>query len=118
MFKKMVLSIGLLVAAVAPATLQASAFGGPQIDRTSVGAFSSVRYNAIYFVGGETAFVQANGDGSTNLHLSVYDSYGNLIYSVSGMRPWIRWTPRFDGGYTVYVENLGGSRNDYVLRTN
>jgi hypothetical protein len=118
MFKKIVLSIGLLAAAVAPATLQANAFGGPQIDRSSVAGYSRIRYKTIYFVGGETAYVQANGDESTNLQLTVYDNNGNLINQVTGPRPWIRWTPRWSGSFTVYVENMGGSTNDYVLRTN
>jgi hypothetical protein len=118
MFKKIVLSMGLVMAAVAPATLEANAFGGPQIDRNSVAGFSRMRYRTIYFMGGETAYVQANGDGSTVLNLSVYDSYGNLINSISGTHPWIRWTPTFSANYTVYVENMGAGTNDYVLRTN
>src|SRR6202012_1917294 len=55
----------------------------PQINRSSVLAYSTDRYTQVYFRGGETAYVQADGDGSTTLHLEVYDKNGVLINSVS-----------------------------------
>jgi len=91
---------------------------GPQISRTSVVAHGADRYDTVYFRGGETAYVQANGDGSTMLHLTVWDSNGNLINQISGYSPWIRWTPSWTGAFTVRVQNEGGVSNDYVLRTN
>ena len=120
MFKKFALTIsmGTLLAVLGSSTVMAGAVSGPQISRTSVLAHAADRYNTIYFRGGETAYVEANGDGSTTLHMTVWDANGNLINDISGYSPWIRWTPKWTGAFTIRVQNEGGVSNDYVLRTN
>ena len=119
MFKKFALTLSAAtLMTVFSTALMADNTNGPQINRTSVLAYSTDRYTQVYFRGGETAYVEADGDGSTTLHLEVYDENGTLINSVSGYSPWIRWTPKWTGAFTIRIHNEGGLANNYTLHTN
>lgn len=74
----------------------------------------------ITFKGDEYAMIYLNGDGASNLELSLYDSMGHLITKDrnGSYDCVITFTPIDTADYIINVKNLGGSACKYVLATN
>jgi hypothetical protein len=95
------------------------AVGGPryQVDRVPAGTRN--RYQ-LSFKAGQTAEIAVSGDGDTDLDLYVYDSNGNLIEYDEGRSDdcYVRWTPKWTGGFTIDVVNRGRVYNQFEIATN
>jgi hypothetical protein len=82
------------------------------------GGYSDV--HRVPYYGGVLAELAIVGDGSSNLDVLVTDENRNTIcYDVSRSdKVYCSWVPRWNGYFTVLVENRGRSRNSYYLMTN
>jgi hypothetical protein len=75
-------------------------------------------FNTISFVGGETATVYVEGDGSTDLDLYVFDQYGQLVaYDDDNTDDCLaRWVPARTGFYRIVIVNRSDDDyNDYFM---
>lgn len=74
----------------------------------------------ITFSGDEFAMILLNGDGVSNLELSLYDSMGHRIATDrnGSYDCVISFSPLNTADYIINVKNLGGSACKYVLATN
>lgn len=92
----------------------------PVVMYTSVNAFSTDRFEPIWFRAGEFARVTVSGDGDTDLDLYVYDAAGNLVARDDDRTDQCiaTWVPRRSGWFYIQVVNLGSVYNAYTLRTN
>ena len=118
--RKLILAAAAVAMVVGPVgSVLAGAVGGPKTDRTRVQARDTNRYT-VSFRGGETARIDLQGDGDTDLDIFVYDEFGNLVASRTGGtdRESVSWTPRFTGPFTIRVVNLGTVWNEYRIITN
>jgi len=122
MLKKLFLtiSVGVLALCFAPASVFAGAVGGTTSVHTTVDAYGTDRFQAIYFEAGEQATVRVVGDGTSDLDLYVYDEHGNLIASDDDATDncVATFVPRWTGRFYVVVRNRGAVWNEYDLRTN
>lgn len=117
--RKLILAAAAAMVVGPVGTVLAGAVGGPKTDRTRVQARDTNRYT-VSFRGGETARIDLQGDGDTDLDIFVYDEFGNLVASGTGGtdRESVSWTPRFTGPFTIRVVNLGAVWNEYRIITN
>jgi len=115
--KAMMLAVTLLAVSVIPGF--AGAVGGPKYGKYRIAA-EGVRTFTICFHGGETAHIDIEGDGDTDLDLYVYDSRGNLVVSATDYsdKCCVMWVPIRGECYTIKVLNYGGVYNDFEIATN
>jgi hypothetical protein len=85
----------------------------------SVDAFSTDTYK-FFFEGEEDAYIDVNGDGSTDLDCYLYDGGDHMILSDADSTDHciLRWVPRWTGKFTLRIRNRGRISNFYHLRTN
>lgn len=111
--------LALVLVSLTSQSAYAGAYGGIRSGyyRVPGGYTSTFR---IPFRGGESAAVAIVGDGSTNLDLYIYDSYGNLVAWDEGWsdRCSASWYPTYSDTFTIMVVNRGLFYNDYGLGTN
>lgn len=109
----------LLTLGLVTGVAHAGAIGGPKHNRTTIMAWQTHTYS-IVFEKGVDAEIIVNGDGSTDLDCTVYDSNGNLIDSDVGPTDLcvLSWTPKWKGKFTLKVRNGGGEPNEYTVKTN
>ena len=114
--KRLALSALVLLALCVPSF---AGTGGDQENQTSVNAYDTDNYDAVFF-GGEMAVITVVGDGDTDLDLFVYDDNGNLVISDTGSSDaaGVSFVPSFTRRYSVQVKNLGSVYNVYTIRTN
>ncbi|MBX3578415.1 MAG: hypothetical protein KF723_14520 [Rhizobiaceae bacterium] len=100
MFKK------LTTAALTALAIAAGGIGTAQAGY--VGAYESETYSQVYFAGNYTE-VCIEGDGWSDIDLSVYDENGNLIDASTGSGAFecVSFTPAWTGQFTFVVENYG-----------
>ncbi len=93
--------------------------GGPKVSTARLGAGLSHRFGES-FEAGRPAVVFLEGDGDTDLSLSVKGPNGQTACSDSspGDVKLCAWTPERRGGYAVEVLNRGRVANRYALATN
>jgi hypothetical protein len=72
------------------------------------------------YVGGQTARLALVGDGDTDLDIYVYDRFGNLVASGTGLRDRevVSFFPLVTGNYRIEIVNRGGVFNRFALATN
>ena len=94
--------------------------GGPRVAYDRVLAGRTDRWNLGEFRANERAEVRVRGDGDTDLDCFIYDQNGNEIDSDVDYTDYciLRWYPRWQGPFTLYIRNLGSVYNRYVLSTN
>lgn len=103
----------------AGASAQAGRTRGPGIQNARVPAGGTVTLNDT-FSADQVAEVYVLGDGDTDLDLYVYDENGNLIASDTDNLDvcFVRWNPKWTGGFRIVIKNLGGVYNEFTIETN
>lgn len=93
---------------------------GPIRHRDAVRPQDIDHFKAVRFQAQREAAVYIQGDGKTDLDLKIMDEFGNVVCEQTGYsdRELCRWTPRFDGEFTIQVINVGRDSNTYWLTTN
>jgi hypothetical protein len=93
---------------------------GPTVTQDRVLAYSVDRWSLGDFRANEIADVRVRGDGDTDLDCYIYDQNGNQVESDVDSTDYciLRWYPRWQGPFTLYIRNLGSVYNRYLLSTN
>lgn len=73
------------------------------------------RYSNIYVAGGEHAAAVVQGDGNSQLRVSVFDSNNNLVEATTcqAQACVVSWEARWNADFYVTVENIGGTAINY-----
>ncbi|WP_376988147.1 hypothetical protein [Bosea sp. R86505] len=93
---------------------------GPIRHRDEIRPQDTDNFKAVRFEAQREAAVYIQGDGKTDLDLKVVDEFGNTVCEQTGYsdRELCRWTPRFEGEFTIHIVNNGHAGNIYWLVTN
>lgn len=86
-------------------------------NRTTLEANASMRWSPFSFASGASVLVAVNGDGTTNLAVTVFDRDGKVVTGNFGPRPSMTFTAAPGQYYLIEVQNQGNQRNDIVIRT-
>jgi hypothetical protein len=113
----------MVVAALVLVAVSGMAFAG---STTGAGVYNKIcpAYGKTViherYFGGETARLALVGDGDTDLDIYVYDAFGNLVASGTGLndREVVSFFPRVTGNYRIEIINRGGVYNRFALATN
>lgn len=96
------------------------AWGGGFYSKAHVKARDSRKYSDVRFVGGEFADVYAEGAGSADIDMFIYDRKGALVCSQTDASNVNQcgWTPPETGPFSIIVENKSDFGTDYSLMSN
>jgi hypothetical protein len=120
MLKKFILtvSLGAMLASLTASTLSAHAIPATYHDSATVAPYSTITYRPILFTADDYGVVSIDGDGSTQLDVTVYDERGNFIIHYVGYSPCVSFRPYWVQGMIINIRNLGGVSNTFSMRTN
>ena len=118
MTRRIVFALSLCTALLfTTATASASPYGGRHIAQDYVSGYSTDSYSHLTFRAGERSVVSVQGNGYTALQVRVFDENGNLITQDVCQQDAcvVAWTPRWNGGFRITIQNLGGYANRYSM---
>lgn len=92
---------------------------GPYINISTIPANNNAKYE-INFYKNKIAEIATIGDGKTDLNVFIYDEHMNLIKSNTEIadETYISFYPKWDGIFTIRIENTGNKSNTYTILVN